>query len=139
MKSVFVLQHSYEEDGYDETKFIGVYSSEQTAKAAVDRLRLQNGFKDRPNDFHIEEYELDKDHWAEGFATITSIQVKNGNGWVTATAKELIDGTYKIVPNYYDGELGNEFQGGDVVRCEERTDEEGSELYAVELIRKESL
>lgn len=138
MKSVFVLQHSYEEDGYDETKFIGVYSSEQTAKAAVDRLRLQNGFKDRPNDFHIEEYELDVDHWREGYVTSTPILVKNNNRWVVVTANVLIDGTYRIEPEYYDDDTGNEFQGGDVVRCEERTDEEGTELYAVELVRKES-
>ena len=71
MKSVFVLQHSYEmsETGEEETKFIGVYSSKDKAQAAVKRLSLQPGFKDFPDYFHIDEYEIDQDNWTEGFVT----------------------------------------------------------------------
>ena len=71
MKSVFVLQHSYEmsEAGEEETKFIGVYSSMDKAQSAVKRLSLQPGFKDFPDYFHIDEYEIDQDNWTEGFVT----------------------------------------------------------------------
>jgi hypothetical protein len=68
---VYIVQHAYENDaGYDEVKFIGAYSSEQTAKTAVERLCLQPGFRDRPEGFHIEAYEIDRDHWPEGYVTL---------------------------------------------------------------------
>lgn len=65
--TVFVLQHSHELDGCDETKFIGVYSSLSSAEEAKQRLRLQPGFKNYPDDFSVDAYELDVDHWKEGF------------------------------------------------------------------------
>lgn len=67
--SVYVLQHSYELDGCDETKFIGVYSSLEKAEDAVRRLKSQPGFVDHPDDFTVDKYPLDVDHWAEGFVT----------------------------------------------------------------------
>ena len=71
MKSVFIVQHSHElEDGSDETKFIGAYSTEALARDSIDRLRDQPGFSDHPNNFHIDEYELDKDHWEEGYVSL---------------------------------------------------------------------
>ncbi len=70
MNAVYVVQHAYENQaGYDEVKFIGVYSSERAAQAAVERLRSEPGFRNRPNGFHVERYELDRDHWAEGYVT----------------------------------------------------------------------
>jgi hypothetical protein len=73
MKSVFVLQHSYElsETGEDETKFIGVYSTMEKAQEAVLRLSKQPGFKDFSDYFYINEYEIDQDNWCEGFVTET--------------------------------------------------------------------
>jgi len=67
--TVYVLQHSYELDGCDETKVIGVYSSPATAEGAQQRLRLQPGFSDHPDAFALDAYELDVDHWKEGFTT----------------------------------------------------------------------
>ncbi len=69
MKSVFILQHSYErsETGEEETKLIGVYSNKEKAQRAKKRLSLQSGFKDFPNNFFIDEYEIDQDNWCEGF------------------------------------------------------------------------
>ncbi|MCD8180663.1 MAG: hypothetical protein LUF26_04200 [Firmicutes bacterium] len=71
MKYAYVVQHSYEsEDGHDEVKFIGVYSSEKNAKNAVDRLKNKQGFSLFPEDcFYIEKYLVDEDHWTEGFIT----------------------------------------------------------------------
>ncbi|BBB90460.1 DUF7336 domain-containing protein [Methylomusa anaerophila] len=71
MKFAYVLQHSYEvgEDGaFDEVKLIGVYSSKEKAEQVIRRYKILPGFKDYPMEcFHISEYEIDKDQWAEGF------------------------------------------------------------------------
>jgi hypothetical protein len=65
---VFVLHHSYEADGCDETKLIGIYSSKTKAEDAIKRLADQPGFREHPADFSIDPYRLDVDHWAEGFS-----------------------------------------------------------------------
>ena len=72
MRSVFILNHCYEnEDGYDEIKFIGVYSTEEKAKGAIERLKTIEGFRDHPVDcFYIDKYEIDKDHWTNGFVKV---------------------------------------------------------------------
>jgi hypothetical protein len=68
MASVFVLQHVHSrEDGVEDVKFIGVYSSHEKAQAAVARLGRLPGFADAPDGFHIDEYRLDQDQWAEGY------------------------------------------------------------------------
>lgn len=68
MEYVYLLEHSYEAlDGHDEFKLIGVYSSPETAQAAIRRLETQPGFKDRPEAFQMNRYEIDKDHWEEGY------------------------------------------------------------------------
>ena len=71
MKSVFLLQHSYEmpDTGEQETKTIGIYSTREMAEKAIARLVKQPGFKDLPDYFNIDEYEVDKDHWQDGFYT----------------------------------------------------------------------
>jgi hypothetical protein len=46
---------------------IGVYKSEQDANGAIERLRGRRGFSDSPQGFQIAPYELNKDHWTEGF------------------------------------------------------------------------
>jgi homoserine kinase type II len=71
MASLFVLQHTRGEDAPDsDTKFIGVYSSREDADAAVARLRERPGFSAHPGGFSIDEYELDRDHWTEGFKSV---------------------------------------------------------------------
>jgi homoserine kinase type II len=82
MKSVYLLQHLHGlPDGYREAKLIGVYRSAEAAKEAIGRLQEQPGFRDHPRlvnplrdkgeeddqGFYIDEYEVDKDHWAEGY------------------------------------------------------------------------
>lgn len=69
MRTVFILQHERPEteDMDRDVKFIGAYSSQASAEAAADRLRGQPGFCDFPDDFSIDEYEVDKDHWTQGF------------------------------------------------------------------------
>lgn len=72
MTSVFVLQHAHAlEDGDEDIKFIGVYSSRENAEAAVTRISRESGFSDDPDGFHIDEYQIDRDHWSEGYSEIT--------------------------------------------------------------------
>lgn len=74
MKVVYILEHSYEvgEDReFDEVKMIGVYSSKEKAEKTIARYRMLSGFKDYPvSCFYISKYEIDKDHWTEGFIKI---------------------------------------------------------------------
>jgi hypothetical protein len=81
MNTVFVVHHLHVfTTGAEDTKLIGTYSSRETALAAIERLKVQPGFCDYPNlidpltddeesGFYLDEYELDKDHWVEGFVT----------------------------------------------------------------------
>lgn len=82
VNSVYVVQHLHEhDDGREDVKFIGVYESRASAKAAVARLSCQPGFCDWPeivdsnhadttSGFYIQEYEIGKDHWPEGYITV---------------------------------------------------------------------
>jgi hypothetical protein len=71
MASVFVIQHIHtREDGAEDVKFIGVYSSREKADAAVTRLSRLPGFSDAPDGFHVDEYRIDQDHWAEGYVAV---------------------------------------------------------------------
>ena len=73
MASVFVLQHVHSrEDGAEDVKFIGVYSSREKAQDAVARLRCLPGFSDAPDGFHVDEYRVDEDHWVEGYVAVAS-------------------------------------------------------------------
>ena len=65
MKHAFVLQHENPET--KDVKLIGVYSSEAAAQAAIGRVCAQPGFRDYPNGFSIDDYEVDEDNWTEGF------------------------------------------------------------------------
>lgn len=81
MEKVFVVQHSHIlPDDIEDVKMIGVYRTLDAARAAVRRLGEQPGFSQYPtlidpdvtdeeNGFYIGEYELDADHWTEGFFT----------------------------------------------------------------------
>jgi hypothetical protein len=66
-RTVFVLQHVREEGGSEDVKLLGVYSSRHSADDAVARLKHRPGFRDFPEGFHIDPYDLDVDHWSEGF------------------------------------------------------------------------
>jgi len=54
----------------DTELLIGVYESEQLAQTAIERLRGQPGFAEYPQGFQICSYELNKDHWLEGFVRV---------------------------------------------------------------------
>ena len=73
---IFVLIHAHEIGDCEDVKLIGVYSTEAGANAALARLRTRPGFEQTPEGFHVQAYDLDKDHWTEGFATVTQRKVK---------------------------------------------------------------
>ncbi|MDX8034172.1 hypothetical protein SK803_28470 [Lentzea sp. BCCO 10_0856] len=60
---------AHEEDG-DDVKLLGVYSSRENALARVERAKELDGFRDEPECFHVDEYELDEDQWTTGFITV---------------------------------------------------------------------
>jgi hypothetical protein len=65
---VYIVQHVHSApDGEEDVKLIGVYSSEASAAAAIAGLTLQPGFREHSDGFHISAYEIDKDHWVDGF------------------------------------------------------------------------
>jgi hypothetical protein len=80
MTEIFVVQHVNEhEDGSEDVKFIGVYSERTSAEAAVQRLGLQPGFRDRPEGFSIDGYTLGEDHWTGGYVDGLAYLENEGN------------------------------------------------------------
>lgn len=77
MQTVYLLWHRFEsrnskeEDLEERAKLIGVYTDEEEARRAVERVKDQPGFIDHPDGFVVDCYELNKDSWAEGFFTYT--------------------------------------------------------------------
>ena len=86
MNTVYIVHHSYETtDGCDETKLIGVFSTESAAKSAVEQLKAAPGFRDLPEHFHINAHQLDRVHWESGYVTeryvpIWSVWRQDDNG-----------------------------------------------------------
>jgi hypothetical protein len=73
VRTVYVLQHVHTpEQGEENVKLIGVYSSRANAQSAIKRMRQSPGFFENPDGFGIDEYQLDKDQWVEGFVTLAN-------------------------------------------------------------------
>jgi hypothetical protein len=67
MNSVYVLWHVHNVDGSEDEKLIGVYRSEDDAKAAIERLKMKLGFRETQSGFSIHNYLLNRDSWVDGF------------------------------------------------------------------------
>jgi hypothetical protein len=71
MTSVWILQHVHAfDDGHQDVKMIGVFTTEELAQKAIERVKRQPGFRDLPQGFDISELELDRIGWQEGYITI---------------------------------------------------------------------
>jgi len=82
MKSVFLLEHlNVISEDSESVKTIGMYKSKGDALSAIERLSIQPGFSDHPklidpqeddevSGFYIDEYEIGKDNWTEGYITV---------------------------------------------------------------------
>lgn len=67
-KKVYLLQHSYElKNGCDETKVLGIFSTQKEAKEAIEIYQYLPGFRNKKEDFFIDEYEMNKKYWTDGF------------------------------------------------------------------------
>ncbi len=74
MEFLFILEHeyeyTYENEIFDEVKFIGIFSTLGKAKEAKELLKDKKGFKDFPEScFNISEIKVDTIDWTEGFIT----------------------------------------------------------------------
>lgn len=68
---VFVVVHVHEiTQDQEDVKLIGVYSTEERAKEAIRRSLLLPGFAESTDGFGIDAYEVDEDHWTEGYVTL---------------------------------------------------------------------
>lgn len=68
LESIFSISHSYTIDRYlDDERFIGVFSSEEKAEKAIEKLRKQKGFILHPDDFDISEINLNELLWKSVF------------------------------------------------------------------------
>ncbi len=66
----FLVHHSHSfDDGTEDVKPIGVYSTRVAAQSAVQRVSVLKGFANNSDGFSIDEYEIDRDHWTEGYVT----------------------------------------------------------------------
>lgn len=73
MSRVYFLYHIDEKktDGYHHGKIIGIYTTLDLAKAAIDRFRDKPGFRDYPERWKIHPRTVDRDSWANGFVAET--------------------------------------------------------------------
>ncbi len=69
MQELYLLSHTYEINGYEQMKILGIYTSYQNAEQAKQRYLQQEGFCNFPSHcFVIESYIPDKDcNWKDGF------------------------------------------------------------------------
>lgn len=69
---VYIVQHVHEfDDDSEDIKMIGAFTTREAAEQAVKQVSTAEGFRDTPEGFHINAYELDKIHWEEGYITYT--------------------------------------------------------------------
>ena len=88
MKKIYLLQHSYTQTNLscdcsddERVKIIGIYSSRAEAESAAKKAGTLPGFKKHPalidyasddeneNGFYIDEIEINKDSWTDGFSS----------------------------------------------------------------------
>ena len=71
MNNVFLLWHTHVlDDGEEDSKLLGVYSSESMAKGKIKFYKDLSGFRDHLDGFEITRQEVDVDWWKEGFVTL---------------------------------------------------------------------
>jgi hypothetical protein len=63
LRTVYLLWHT---DLYNDEKLIGVYATRSDASLAVERFKEKPGFSES-GVFEIAEYNLNEDHWTDGF------------------------------------------------------------------------
>jgi hypothetical protein len=68
LKSIFSISHIYKVDTFtDDERIIGIFSDLAIAEQIIEQLKKQPGFEDYPDDFIVDEVELNELLWASGF------------------------------------------------------------------------
>lgn len=115
MARIYLVYHSYDLNGCEETKLIGAYSSQELANTAIERASQLPGFKIFPEAFEVVAQKIDEDHWTEGFVTLTTIELINFKGQpVLVQAEALSNNKYRIF-EYYNQEEIHPFKNDEVV------------------------
>lgn len=127
METVFLLRHVRKDDEFSEdTKLIGIYSSHENAAAAIERLAHQPGFREHLEGFKIERHKLDKDHWTEGFVTMTRVNMPLDNepeeSWSMVAVRDLYNGTFEVRGPMPDNEKWR-FPPGSIIKCTTETED----------------
>lgn len=73
MEKVYLLEYCYENNGYEDTKYIGVFSDEKKAKEALEMIKEKFGFNKFPDEFCISEICINVSSWNEGFIYYDSV------------------------------------------------------------------
>lgn len=77
MKFVYLLQHAYQygkNAEHEESKILGIYDTEEKAKEAAAHYQQLPGFRDFSDEcFTIDQYELNKGEWSEGFVALPEL------------------------------------------------------------------
>jgi len=54
----------------DDEKLIGSYLTYEEAAQVVEKYKQFEGFRDSPNHFYIDKYEIGKLYWTEGYYSV---------------------------------------------------------------------
>jgi hypothetical protein len=70
---VFLVHHVHVHDeGDEDVKLIGVYSTRENAEQAMVRAGKLPGFCDAPEGFSIDQHRVNEDNWTDGYVTVTN-------------------------------------------------------------------
>lgn len=76
MKTIWQLHHVLDlPDGREDIKQIGLFASEGEARAAMEKVKVEPGFREYPNDFVLEEVALGHIAFDQGF-----VRMRDGGG-----------------------------------------------------------
>jgi len=73
---VYYLAHEWYDGEYDYVTDIGYYSTQEKAEAALRLYMEDEELREHPDGFSIDEYDLDKMHWTEGFCSWDEMEWK---------------------------------------------------------------
>lgn len=73
MAAVYFLYHVHDDPelGRWRNKTAGVFSTEELARQAIEKLGVLRGFRDYPDGWRIHRRTVDKTSWTEGFDKAT--------------------------------------------------------------------
>lgn len=68
LKSLFYVSHTYTVDtNMDDERILGVFTNSNLVKQIIEKMKEQPGFRDYPENFIIDEIELNQLLWTSGF------------------------------------------------------------------------